>query len=161
MRRAGSLDLSVEDVAALRSFRAYVGAGRWYEREALKVVRRGAKLLEQGHLADRERIQMFEIDDDLVAVGVFGPESDITAHVGFVGLRRGVHGARIDRDDGPRLSDSVLESCFEEASSLGFRRATVQVARDNEPGRALATRVGFRVLSRFDADYDLWAVDLT
>jgi hypothetical protein len=126
----------------------------------VKVVRRAATLLEQGQLAERERIQMFEVDDDLVAVGVFGPESDITAHLGFVGLRSGVHGARIDSDDGPRVSDSVLESCLEEASDLGFRRVTAQVARENERGRGLASRVGFRVVSRFDADYDLWAVEL-
>jgi hypothetical protein len=116
-------------------------------------------LFAEGRLGERDRIQLFEWDDALLAVGVFSPESDATVHVGFVGLRYDVHGARIDDPDGPRLSDSIVVSCLAEAESMGFQRATAQVARANVKAGALLTRVGFTAVSRFDADYDLWATE--
>lgn len=157
-RRAGSLGLLDEDLVALRAFRPYVGAGSWYEREASRVVRRAAGLLSQGELRERDGILMFEWDDELLAVTVFSEESSRTAHLGFVGLKAEVHGARIDDVAGPRLSDAVLDATLDEIASLGYDRVTAQVARDHARSRALVARAGFTAVSRYDSDYDLVAV---
>lgn len=159
VRVAGLWD-GVDDVAALRSFRCFAGAGAWYEREAEKVLRLATRLLASDDLDDHDRILLCEREDALLAVGVFSHESERTAHLSFVGLRHDVHGARIDAPDGPRVSDTFLESCLEDARQLGFQRVTAQVARDHKRSRAMLDRAGFAPISRFDQDYDLWAIAL-
>jgi len=159
IRAAGSIDADV-DLAALRSFRSYLGSGVWYEREAEKVVRRATRYWTDGELGERDRLLLIEREDQLLAVAVFEAESDLTAHLGFVGLSRDVHGARIDSPSGQRLSDTVVESVLSEAATLGFRRVAAQVAREHAKARALFDRAGFSDVSRFDHDYDLWAVAL-
>jgi L-amino acid N-acyltransferase YncA len=159
MRGAGIWE-GVEDGIALRSFRCFAGAGVWYEREAVKVLRRAIRLFDSGDLRDRDRILLCEREDALYAVGVFSAESKQTAHLGFVGLRHDLHGARIDEPDGPRVSDAFLESCLDEARGLEFQRVTAIVAREHQRSRALLDRAGFTALYRFDQDYDLWAVSL-
>lgn len=159
IRAAGSIDADV-DLAALRSFRSYLGSGIWYEREAEKVVRRATRCWTEGELRERDRLFLIEREDQLLAVAVFEAESDLTAHLGFVGVSRDVHGARIDSPSGQSLSDTVVESVLDEAAGLGFRRVSAQVASEHARARALLDRAGFRVVSRFDHDYDLWAVAL-
>jgi hypothetical protein len=95
IRAAGSIDADM-DLAALGSFRSYLGSGVWYEREAEKVVRRATRYWTEGELGERDRLFLIEREDQLLAVAVFEAESDLTAHLGFVGLSRDVHGARID-----------------------------------------------------------------
>ena len=160
VRQAGSLNLKTEDAAALRSFRSFAGAGIWYEREAEKVLRRAIRLFVADELRQRDRLLLIEREDDRLGVAIFGEESAATAHLGFVGLRVGAHGARIDSETGPRLSDATVESCLEEATLLGFERMTAQVAREHKRSQCMLHRAGFAFVSRFDHDYDLWAIRL-
>jgi RimJ/RimL family protein N-acetyltransferase len=53
-----------------------------------------------------------------------------------------------------------VETTLEYAVQLGFGRVTVQVARAHGRSVALLERAGFTRVSRFDQDYDLYAVDL-
>lgn len=160
-RPAGSLGLGEEDLDSLRDFRCYRGQGSWFEREAGKVLRRAIGQYRNGRLDDKARIILFERDGELQAVTVLAAESEVTAHLAFVGIDADLHGARIDSPTGHRLSDAVVETSLEYAVDLGFRRATAQVAREHSKSLALLRRIGFGQVSRFDQDYDLYAVDLS
>jgi RimJ/RimL family protein N-acetyltransferase len=160
VRPAGSLDLFHEDLAALRSFRCHAGAGAWYERQAEKALKQAISVLASRALGQRDRVLLFEQDGQLMAVAVFSEESRATAHIGFIGLERDLHGARIDSDDGDRLSDAVLDSTLDAIRDLGFTRATAQVACAHTRSRAMLERIGFQRLSRFNHDYDIHAIDL-
>lgn len=160
VRPAGSLDLFEEDLNALRAFRCVVDTGAWYEREAKKVLRRAIGVYRERALGERDRVLLFQRDDELQAVSVLAEESSTTVHLAFVGLSIEFHGARIDSEDGDRLSDAVLESSLEVAQELGFRRVSAQVAREHRASRAMLDRAGFLQVSRYDHDYDLCAVEL-
>jgi hypothetical protein len=140
VRPAGSLDLFGEDVVALRSFRCYAGAGAWYEREAQKALKRAISVLASGALGERDRILLFERDGELMAVTVFSEESERSAHLGFIGLERELHGTRIDSEGGDRLSDAVLDSTLGAIRDLGFRRVTAQVPSAHERSRSMLKR---------------------
>jgi len=158
-RPAGSLDLFTEDLESLRDFRCYRGPGSWFEREANKVLRTAIGRFRLGLLQERDRILLFERDGDLQAVSVLAGESSKLGHLAFVGIEAELHGARIDSVTGDRLSDSVVETALEHAVDLGFSRLTAQVARAHEKSLALLDRTGFQLVSRFDRDYDLYAID--
>jgi L-amino acid N-acyltransferase YncA len=158
--RAAGIWEGVDDVAKLRSFRCFAAPGSWYEREALKVLRRATQRLADGNLSDRDRILLCEREDALYGVSVLAAESEKTAHLGFLGLRADLHGARIDSLDGERVTDAFLASCLEVARGLGVQRVTAIVARDHERSRAMLARTGFTVVSRFDRDYDLQALSV-
>jgi RimJ/RimL family protein N-acetyltransferase len=160
-RPAGSLDLIQEDLERLQDFRSYLGEGSWFEREAAKVLRRAIALYRDNRLRERDRILLFERDDELYGVTVLADEAPATVHLAFVGIDADLHGAHIDSPTGPRLSDSMVEATLDYAADLGFRRATAQVARQHKKSLALLERVGFRPLSRFDQDYDFYAVNLS
>lgn len=159
LRPAGSLGLFAEDLDLLRDFRCYRGAGSWFEREASKVLRTAIGLFRVGLLQEKDRILLFERDGDLQAVSVLAGESSNLGHLAFVGIEAELHGARIDSVTGDRLSDAVVETTLEYAVDLGFHRVTTQVARAHEKSLALLDRAGFRLVSRYDRDYDLYAID--
>jgi RimJ/RimL family protein N-acetyltransferase len=158
-RPAGSLELFAEDLGLLREFRCYRGRGSWFEREAKRVLRTAIGRFRDGLLQEKDRILLFERDGDLQAVSVLTGESSVTGHLAFVGTDAGLHGARIDSVTGDRLSDAVVETTLEYAVDLGFHRVTAQVAQAHEKSLALLDRTGFRFVSRFDRDYDLYAMD--
>ena len=158
-RPAGSLELFAEDVVLLREFRCYRGPGSWFEREAKKVLRTATAQFRAGLLQEKDRIILVEREGDLQAVSVLVGESSKLGHLAFVGIEAELHGARIDSVTGDRLSDAVVESSLEYAMDLGFERLTAQVARAHEKSLALLDRAGFRLVSRFDRDYDLFAID--
>jgi RimJ/RimL family protein N-acetyltransferase len=147
-----------EDLESLREFRCFTPPGQWYEREAIKALRQAVRHYAADDLLDRDRILLFERDDILHAVTVFGPELEKTAHLGFVGISEEFHGARIDSEDGDRLSDAVLDTTLENAAQLGFEVVTAQVAHAHGRSVAMLDRAGFERQSRYDQDYDLYAV---
>lgn len=160
VRRAGSLDLFDEDYDDLVDFRSHTGAGHWYERKAYEVLKRARRLYRDRDLRPRDRILLFERDGLLHAVTVFSAESERTALLGYIGVRAELHGARIDSEDGDRLSDAVLVATMDSARALGYERMTAEAATANVGAVRLMKRNGFELISRLDADYGLWAISV-
>lgn len=102
---------------------------------------------------------MFEWDDDLLAVSVIEEISDRSAQIAFIGVDADRHGARIDSDDGDRLSDAVLGATLDIAEDLGFKRVVAQVAKSHDTSLRLLGRAGFTKASEVDHDYALFAVE--
>jgi RimJ/RimL family protein N-acetyltransferase len=124
------------------------------------VLKQATKLLDESRLGERDRMMLVAWDDELLGIAVLSEQSKRTVGLAFIGIKLDAHGARIDADDGPRLSDSIVESALEEAERLGFDRVTAQVAAEHTASVALLERVGFGRLSRYDRDYDIYALAL-
>jgi hypothetical protein len=160
-RPAGSLGLFEEDLNSLRQFRSHHGAGSWFERDARKVLSQATRHYREGDLRERDRITLFEQDDELQAVTVLSEDSAATAELAFLGVSADLHGARIDSPVGDRLSEAVVESTLDSAGRLDYRRVTAYVAHEHDRCLDLLTTVGFEVLSQYDHDYSLLAISVT
>lgn len=145
------------DVAALSAFRAYYGGGSWFERAALKVLRRARAGLDTGSLSAEQQVLLFESEDELVAVAVLDKWEPDVGLVCLVAVHRDYRGATTP---GAKLSATVLATSLEELAAAGHTRAVAEVASAHDKSKALLASLGFRFESMLDSSYELHAVSL-
>jgi ribosomal protein S18 acetylase RimI-like enzyme len=105
-------------------------------------------------------VLLFEIGDELVAVGAFQQENERTADFVLMALASQCQGKRLQPPDGRPLAVAVLDELLRAMKNEGYERVIALVARDNERAGRLLSRHGFQVVGAADADYDVIAAKL-
>lgn len=134
------------------------GAGTWYQRDALRVLKRAQRWLVEGSLDAGDGILLFEADGDLLATAVVGSWEPGVGVVALVALHRDYHGAITPEG---KFSRVVLATALEALRDAGHDRAVAEVAAPHGKSKALLVAMNFTFVSYIDdSAYELHGVDL-